>query len=130
MLGVTRTAIDNRPVPALNRVEVDARLQFDEHRSRARGGQTATPRAVARHHAPETTLAVSGLVSIAVHVLDDKFFQPRPGTSLLDDPVGGLIPVAVVSVAAARSCLTPIAKTVAQPVTPRLTVRVKEDRDE
>jgi hypothetical protein len=30
---------------AFSRVELDARLELDEHRSRARGGQTAIPRA-------------------------------------------------------------------------------------
>ena len=27
----------------------------------------------------DTTLAVRGLVAIAIHVLDDNFFQPQPG---------------------------------------------------
>jgi len=53
----------------------------------------------------DTTLAVSGLVAIAIHVLDDNFFQPQPGASPLDHRVSGLVPVPVVSVAAARSCL-------------------------
>ena len=52
----------------------------------------------------DTTLAVSGLVAIAIHVLDDNF-QPQPGASPLDHRVSGLVPVPVVSVAAARSCL-------------------------
>ena len=53
----------------------------------------------------DTTLAVSGLVAIAIHVLDDNFFQPQPGASPLDHRVSGLVPVPVVSGAAARSCL-------------------------
>ena len=53
----------------------------------------------------DTTLAVSGLVAIAIHVLDDNVFQPQPGASPLDHNVRGLVPVPVVSVAAARSCL-------------------------
>jgi hypothetical protein len=61
------------------------------------------------------------LVAIAVHVLDDNFFQPQPGASPLDHRVSGLVPVAVVSVAAARSCLTPMAKKVAQQLTQCLT---------
>jgi hypothetical protein len=40
----------------------------------------------------ETTLAVSGLVAIAVHVLDDNFFQPQPQTSPLGHRVSGLAP--------------------------------------
>jgi hypothetical protein len=52
----------------------------------------------------ETKLAVSGLVAIAIHVLDDNFFQCRSqGLRRSTTRVGGLIPVAVVSVAAARS---------------------------
>ena len=65
----------------------------------------------------DTTLAVSGLVAIAIHVLDDNFFQPQPGASPLDHRVSGLVPVPVVSVAAARSCLKPMAKSVVQQVT-------------
>ena len=42
----------------------------------------------------ETTLAVTGLVVIAVHVLDDSFFQPQPGTSARDHLVSGLVPAA------------------------------------
>jgi hypothetical protein len=49
----------------------------------------------------ETKLAVSGFVAIAIHVLDDNFFQPQPGTSPLDHLVSGLVPVAILSVAAA-----------------------------
>jgi hypothetical protein len=71
----------------------------------------------------ETKLAVSGFVAIAVHVLDDNVFQPQPGASPLDHRVRGLVPVAVVSVAAARSCLKPMAKKVAQQLTQCLTVR-------
>jgi hypothetical protein len=66
---------------------------------------------------------VSGFVAIAVHVLDNKFFQPQPGASPLDHRGSGLVPVAVVSVAAARSCLKPVAKKVARQVTAMLTVR-------
>ena len=65
----------------------------------------------------DTTLAVRGLVAIAIHVLDDNFFQPQPGASPLDHRVSGLVPVPVVSVAAARSCLKPLAKKAAQQVT-------------
>ncbi len=43
----------------------------------------------------ETTLAVTCLVVIAVHVLDDNFFQPQPGTSAGDHLAGGLVPTAV-----------------------------------
>jgi dienelactone hydrolase len=49
----------------------------------------------------ETSLAVAGLAVIAVHVLDDSFFQPQPGTSAGDHLVSGLVPAAVLLVAAA-----------------------------
>jgi uncharacterized protein len=43
----------------------------------------------------ETTLAVAALAVIAVHVLDDNFLQPQPGTSAGDHLVSGLVPAAV-----------------------------------
>jgi uncharacterized protein len=49
----------------------------------------------------ETTLAVGGFVVIAVHVLDDNFFQPQPGTSAGDHVVSGFASAAVLLVAAA-----------------------------
>jgi dienelactone hydrolase len=49
----------------------------------------------------ETTLAVAGLAVIAVHVLDDNFVQPQPGTSARDHLVSGLVPTAVLLGAAA-----------------------------
>jgi hypothetical protein len=70
----------------------------------------------------ETTLAVSGLVAIPVHVLDDNFIQPQPQASPLDHRVSGLAPARRrVSVAAAQSCLKPMAKKVAQQLTQCLT---------
>src|SRR6266498_3977851 len=39
--------------------------------------------------------------AIAVHVLDDSFFQPEPGTSAGDHLVSGLVPVAVLALIAA-----------------------------
>jgi dienelactone hydrolase len=49
----------------------------------------------------ETTLAVAGLAVVAVHVLDDNFVQPQPGTSAGDHLVSGLVPTAVLLGAAA-----------------------------
>jgi len=48
-----------------------------------------------RTAARETPLAVWGLLAVAVHVLDDSFLQPQPGTSAGDHLVSGLVPVAV-----------------------------------
>ena len=49
----------------------------------------------------ETTLAVAGLAVIGVHLVDDNFFQPQPGTSAGDHLVSGLVPTAVLLTAAA-----------------------------
>jgi uncharacterized protein len=55
------------------------------------------PRSLARIRAAgrETKLAVAGTAVIAVHVLDDNFLQPQPGTSAADHLVSGLVPVAL-----------------------------------
>ena len=47
---------------------------------------TAAPR--------ETKLAVTAIVVIAVHLLDDNFVQPEPGASSADHLVSGLVPLA------------------------------------
>jgi dienelactone hydrolase len=49
----------------------------------------------------EKTLAVGSLAVIAVHVLDDNFLQPQPGTSAGDHLVSGLVPTAILLGAAA-----------------------------
>jgi hypothetical protein len=46
-------------------------------------------------------LAVTGFVVIAVHILDDNFVQPQPGTSTGDHLVSGLVPLALYMGAAA-----------------------------
>ena len=54
------------------------------------------PRSSARIRAAgrETKLAVAGTAVIALHVLDDNFLQPEPGTSAADHLVSGLVPLA------------------------------------
>jgi uncharacterized protein len=42
----------------------------------------------------EATLAVGGIVVVAVHIVDDNFLQPQPGTSAGDHLVSGLVPIA------------------------------------
>jgi uncharacterized protein len=42
----------------------------------------------------DSTLVAAGLVVLAVHVLDDNFVQPQPGTSAADHLVSGLVPIA------------------------------------
>ena len=43
----------------------------------------------------EPTIGVAGVAVIALHVLDDSFFQPEPGTSITDHLVSGLVPLAL-----------------------------------
>jgi len=43
----------------------------------------------------ETKLAVGGLSAVALHVLDDNFIQPPPGTSAADHLISGLVPIAI-----------------------------------
>jgi uncharacterized protein len=61
--------------------------------------QAATPLPVERRREGlatwESTLAAVGLGLIGLHVLDDSFFQPQPGTSAGDHLVSGLVPFAV-----------------------------------
>jgi hypothetical protein len=49
---------------------------------------------------PEYALFVVGIVVIVAHVLDDSFVQPQPGTSAGDHVVSGLVPLAVLALAA------------------------------
>jgi uncharacterized protein len=68
---------------------------------------TATPR---RPAAPpllrwgggsrESALFRAAIALIAVHVVDDNFLQPQPGTSAGDHLVSGLVPLAVLALAA------------------------------
>ena len=48
----------------------------------------------------ETLIFLIGLALIALHVLDDNFVQPQPGTSPGDHLVSGLVPLAVLGLAA------------------------------
>jgi uncharacterized protein len=43
----------------------------------------------------EATIAAAGFGVIALHVLDDTFFQPEPGMSAADHLVSGLVPAAL-----------------------------------
>ncbi len=49
----------------------------------------------------EATFAAVGIFLIAVHLLDDNFLQPQPGTSAGDHLVSGVIPLAALAVYAA-----------------------------
>ena len=45
-------------------------------------------------------LFLAAVAVIAVHVLDDSFIQPEPGTSAGDHLVSGLVPLAALAIAA------------------------------
>jgi dienelactone hydrolase len=49
----------------------------------------------------ETVLFALGVVLVALHVIDDSFLQPQPGTSAGDHLVSGLVPLALLALAAA-----------------------------
>jgi uncharacterized protein len=49
----------------------------------------------------ERAVFLSGTGLIALHVVDDSWVQPQPGTSAADHLVSGLVPLAVLGVAAA-----------------------------
>jgi alpha/beta superfamily hydrolase len=48
----------------------------------------------------ESQLFVLAIAAIALHVVDDNYLQPQPGTSPSDHLVSGLVPLAVLGVAA------------------------------
>ena len=48
----------------------------------------------------ETALFLGGLAVIALHVLDDNFVQPQPGTAAGEHLVSGLVPLVVLAFAA------------------------------
>jgi fermentation-respiration switch protein FrsA (DUF1100 family) len=54
----------------------------------------------ASHVVTGTVLARVALGLIALHIVDDSFLQPQPGTSAADHLVSGLVPVAVLALAA------------------------------
>jgi predicted alpha/beta hydrolase len=70
-----------------------------------RGGMTATAlptpaRAAARVHITEALFGRVAIALIALHVVDDSFLQPNPGTSVTDHLASGLIPTALLALAA------------------------------
>src|SRR5215204_1440556 len=60
----------------------------------------APPRMRRGGRSRETVLFLIGLALIALHVLDDNFVQPQPGTSPGDHLVSGLVPLALLGLAA------------------------------
>jgi uncharacterized protein len=64
--------------------------------SRAVGGLTAT----GSHASTATVVARVAIALVALHVADDNFLQPQAGTSAGDHLVSGLVPLAVLVLAA------------------------------
>ena len=62
--------------------------------------KTSTSRA-ARFARTEHGIVTIALGTVALHVADDNFFQPEPGTSPFDHLASGLIPVGLIAAAAA-----------------------------
>jgi alpha/beta superfamily hydrolase len=60
----------------------------------------ASPRSRLADLGREARLFVLGAAVIALHVLDDSFLQPSPGTSAGDHLVSGLVPLAALALAA------------------------------
>jgi uncharacterized protein len=59
------------------------------------------PREVTGSRLPtETRVARASLALVALHVVDDNFLQPQPGTSAGDHLVSGLVPLAVLAATA------------------------------
>ena len=71
------------------------------HQAHASGLGAVTDVAVPRSQIlTETIVARVALGLIALHVADDNFLQPQPGTSAADHLVSGLVPLAVLVLAA------------------------------
>src|SRR4051794_8004621 len=66
----------------------------------ARSRMTSSPARVAAVLRREAGLFVLAVLVIAVHVIDDSFAQPQPGTSASDHLVSGLVPLALLGLAA------------------------------
>ena len=62
--------------------------------------QTAAPRRPVRRVTADSALFLLGVGVMAVHVVDDSFVQPEAGTSATDHLVSGLVPLALLTLAA------------------------------
>ena len=62
--------------------------------------RAASPRRLRRGRSRETVLFLIGIALIAIHVLDDNFVQPQRGMSPGDHIVSGLVPLALLGLAA------------------------------
>lgn len=56
---------------------------------------------VAAYARSESGVVVLALATVALHIVDDNFLQPAPGTSVGDHLASGLVPLAVLTIVAA-----------------------------
>ena len=75
-------------------------MQTIAHKPFARPPQALAAR-VAGVVLSETALVRLGLCAVALHIVDDNFLQPEPGTSAADHLASGLVPIAVLAALAA-----------------------------
>ena len=66
----------------------------EHHRPSSPRPTTTLPARIAAAVRTEVGLARLALGAVALHVVDDNFLQPNPGTSAADHLVGGLVPLA------------------------------------
>ena len=62
--------------------------------------ETTLARTGVARHLTEAAIARVALGVIALHVADDNFLQPQPGSSASDHVVSGLVPLTVIGLAA------------------------------
>ena len=108
-LAVGAGALDPRRPPPVT----EARCRGDRSAARPRGRGVMIASIAVRGSGPavldrveadarrETGLARIAIAVVALHVVDDSFLQPNPGTSAADHLVGGLVPLALLVAARA-----------------------------
>lgn len=80
--------------PRLRRFDVPAHITTPQQQQQER--QPLRTRAW-RHAAHEPTLFAVAVGVVALHLVDDNFLQPAPGTSPLDHLASGLVPISILA---------------------------------
>jgi hypothetical protein len=75
-------------------------VQSDASAELAGDARTSDARLARLSVTTESTLALGSLVLVGLHVADDSFLNPEPGTSPLDHLASGLVPLAALTLAA------------------------------